>query len=492
MKKYTIKEDILNLIYCGTYAPGEKLPSIRSVADSYGCSITPVVEAYNDLAAIHIIESRPCSGYYVSEDYEEHPLLLQHRKIDSNWIERYSLLNDVAAGYAGNVVFSYDDIRYPFGATSGCIDFYPVQRYYREVVNATRRTLARGVNYQVSIHDVAELKHEIMKWMTDVGNAVTISELTIFQSVSNALLVAIRTCSEPGDTIALEAPGFIGSFFIASFLNQRILPVPSDPETGLDVDRFEKMLKAGEHPACLVCSSTYVNPTGASMPEENKKRLVALCAEHEIPIIEDDITGSISFETARPRPLKCYDRENVIYISGFGKSLLPEVRLAWAAPGRFADKMALHKHQLVAYANLTLQYAQASFMKSGGAALAFKNFRRNLQKIMKEQTEIINECFPLDHPLVCPKGGIYLWVPLAKGIDTEVLAKKSAARGITIAPAETFHTPEGMNHYCRINCVAVPWDDDAKNALRELGRIATDYYEQIQQKNGGKRSDKTE
>ena len=90
MKKYRIKEDILNLIYCGTYAPGEKLPSIRSVAESYGCSITPVVEAYNDLAATHIIESRPCSGYYVSEDYEEHPRLLQHQPIDTYQIELHT------------------------------------------------------------------------------------------------------------------------------------------------------------------------------------------------------------------------------------------------------------------------------------------------------------------------------------------------------------------------------------------------------------------
>ena len=45
---------------------GDKLPSLRTVALEKGVSITTVQQAYFELEARGLIESRPQSGYYVS------------------------------------------------------------------------------------------------------------------------------------------------------------------------------------------------------------------------------------------------------------------------------------------------------------------------------------------------------------------------------------------------------------------------------------------
>ena len=59
-----IKKDIT-----ANYQTGDKLPSIRNIATLYNLSKTTVESAYSQLYAEGYIESRPKSGYYVSELY---------------------------------------------------------------------------------------------------------------------------------------------------------------------------------------------------------------------------------------------------------------------------------------------------------------------------------------------------------------------------------------------------------------------------------------
>ena len=58
-----IKSDILT----GNMLCGERLPSLRSLAESLGVSITTVSQAYNQLAVEGYIEPRPHSGYYIKD-----------------------------------------------------------------------------------------------------------------------------------------------------------------------------------------------------------------------------------------------------------------------------------------------------------------------------------------------------------------------------------------------------------------------------------------
>lgn len=483
MKLYSIKEDIQNLIYCGTYAPGDKLPSIRAVADLYQCSVTPVSEAYSELVSEGLIESRQRSGYYVSETVRENPELIRNRQFIFKKTERFDLLDEIATGYSGNIVNAGDCIDYPFGATAANIRYYSTRDYYREVAHAAGRAPVGGGNYQTLLNDAPELKREIMKWMLPAVNTVDIAELSIVSSVNMAILLALGAVTEPGDTVAVESPGFTGFYFIAQFLKLNIAPIPTDPQTGLDVAAFiHAVTEEKQKIACLLLCPTYSNPTGAVMPDEEKQRLSRFCAENHIPIIEDDILGEISFEKVRPKSLKCYDPENVIYISGFGKTLSSEIRTAWLAPGKYADAIALKKHLSAAYVNPTLQLGLASYLKSGAANARLQNLREQVSRIMKEQVRIINQHFPLEKEVVPPNGGLYLWIPLKKEIDSFALSGKCAACGISIAPAVTFFAPKEDKNCFRQNCLAVYWDASAKKKLIQMGEIASELYRLVQLK----------
>lgn len=52
----------------GQYRPGDKLPSVRSAAEIYGCSVSTILRAYAELERTHTIYSIPQSGYYMVEN----------------------------------------------------------------------------------------------------------------------------------------------------------------------------------------------------------------------------------------------------------------------------------------------------------------------------------------------------------------------------------------------------------------------------------------
>lgn len=60
-----------------------------------------------------------------------------------------------------------------------------------------------------------------------------------------------------------------------------------------------------------------------------------MLARHEIPLIENNISGEIYFSEQRPTVAKAYDRKGLVLLcSSFSKDLCPGYRVGWVVPGR--------------------------------------------------------------------------------------------------------------------------------------------------------------
>lgn len=472
-KRETIEELILSMIRQGTLAPGEKLPSIRSIAAQCHVSMTPVTEAYENLVARHWIESRPRSGYYVCASPSENSQFNEAQSLYT--LEHYSLMDDFLYGYSQVALNADSNIVFPFGSTATSDLSYPNADFNASLIHTTQ-SFVHGGNYQVLSHDYLPLKRAIMKWMLPTQCKNSIDDLSLVNSVSEGLMLAIRSCTPPGSTIAIEAPGHVGFYFSAKFLNCSVIPVPSKPSTGLDVAAFESILSEGVRPACLVLTSNFSNPTGALMPDEEKIHLTSLCSYYKIPIIEDDILGDLYFTQSRPRPLKSFDDDNVIYISGFAKCLAPAIRLGYISAGKHAEKVAFQKHITVSYVNPYIQHALADYLEQDRASNYVNFFRKQLQANVEQYRNQILSSFPPGTTAAVPSGGPYLWVTLPDTINADVLSNRARAVGISIAPARLFNTTESMRNSFRINCAAINCDHMSRTAIRTLSVIANELW----------------
>src|SRR6185369_3716447 len=62
---HQLAEQIHALVRSGTLRAGERVPSVRRLSSQQGVSVSTVLQAYQRLEAIGVIEARPQSGYYV-------------------------------------------------------------------------------------------------------------------------------------------------------------------------------------------------------------------------------------------------------------------------------------------------------------------------------------------------------------------------------------------------------------------------------------------
>ncbi len=470
--KKDIENEILEMLHRGTLLPGDKLPSIRVMAKNFKVSMTPVIDAYNELMAKQLIESRPNSGYYISKSHEQiKDAVNLQRQITLNANEHYTLMDSFMAGYSELVFNVHNDLQFYFGTTSASSLLYPELGYNTSLLKSLRKAESSG-NFQVQVHDEVQLKKNIMKWMQPCQCKNRIDDISIVRSVTDGAMLAVRACARPGSYIAVEAPGHAGFYFIAKFLDCKIIPVPSHPGSGLDVYAFEKMLRQGASPSCLVLTSTFSNPTGALMSDHDKEYLTTLCARYQIPIIEDDILGDLYFTPERPRPLKSFDNDNVIYVSGFGKCLNPTLRLGYVSAGKHYEAFAFYKHISTSYTNPLLQQGLSDFIESGMAGKHVSFFRKTLRINVDSYREAILSSFPKGTQVEMPKGGPYLWVTLPNNISADELGELAKENGISIAPSRLFNAGDSMKSSFRFNCVALPFTSEALMAVERLGSLA--------------------
>ena len=148
-----------------------------------------------------------------------------------------------------------------------------------------------------------------------------------------AISLGLQAFLDPGDVVAMEAPTWNMVVGRVAQLDLQAVPIPMD-ENGLRIDLLEEQLRArrsrGRPIKLLYTVATFNSPTGTSMSESRRRRLVELAAEWQFVILEDDVYGDLRYDGARLPDLFSMDESGlVLKIGSFSKTIAPGLRLGW-------------------------------------------------------------------------------------------------------------------------------------------------------------------
>ncbi len=459
-----LADSLQALIADGTLRPGHRIPSVRRMAGSRGVSIATVLQAYTLLEARGYLEARPQSGFYVRPrlPFDAPEPRMARPMVKSSVVG----ISDLAAGF---MRASTEPSIVPLGGACPDPSLFPTAKLSRLLGAVGRDDPAMLGRYAMSAaYD--PLSREIARRYLQSGAPLSHEELIITLGCTEALNLALRAVTKPGDTVAVETPAYFGFFQILQSLGLRVLEVPTDPREGLCLDALRTALTHGEVKAVLTMPS-FQNPLGACMSDENKERLFRLLVEFDVVAIEDDIYGDLHFENERPKPLKAWDTDGrVILCSSFGKTLAPGLRVGWVAPGRYAERVRRLKMANTLGTPVVLQKTLSDFLRNGGYDHHLRSIRRAYHHQVQIFSQAILRAFPDGTRLSRPRGGFILWIELPTGIDTVRLHEDALARGINTAPGLLFSVKERYRHCLRMNC-GLPWTDRVADAIATLGRL---------------------
>jgi DNA-binding transcriptional MocR family regulator len=294
-----------------------------------------------------------------------------------------------------------------------------------------------------------------------------------------AINLALRAVTKPGDLVALESPTYYGFLQILQSLGLRALEIPTHPRSGISLEALE--LALAEHPVKAVLVMPNVsNPIGASMTDAAKKRLVELLAEKNVPLIEDHIYAELQFDAASSRspgrPAKAFDRSgNVMLCSSFTKTMAPGLKVGWIEPGRWRDSVRMLKFVSSGGQNELVELAVAELLESGGYERSLRQLRRRFESQVDVARGVIAESFPRGTRVTRPSGAYIVWVEFPKQVDSVVLFERLLERGITIAPGPMFSASQRYRNCMRLS-VGQAWAEKHERALREVGRLAQELF----------------
>ena len=469
---HQLADQIHELIRAGTLRAGDRVPSVRRLSNQQRVSVSTVLQAYQRLEDIGVIEARPQSGYYVRR------LSAAVQEPESSRPPKRALnveVNDLADAVLAH---ASDPGFVTFGSACAAPELFQLERVRRVLSSLARRD--RGALGRYGLPPGTErlrraIARRALEWgcRTDHRNFVTTT------GCMEAINLALRAVTKPGDLVALESPTYYGFLQILQSLGLRALEIPTHPRSGISLEALE--LALAEHPVKAVLVMPNVsNPIGASMTDAAKKRLVELLAEKNVPLIEDHIYAELQFDAASSRspgrPAKAFDRSgNVMLCSSFTKTLAPGLKVGWIEPGRWRDSVRMLKFVSSGGQNELVELAVAELLESGGYERSLRQLRRRFESQVDVARGVIAESFPRGTRATRPAGAYIVWVELPKGCDTVVLFEKLLERGITIAPGPMFSASQRYRNCMRLS-VGQAWAEKHERALREVGRLAQELF----------------
>lgn len=453
------------LIEQGTLRPGHRLPSVRRMSMQRDVSISTVLQAYALLENRGWIEARPQSGYYVRPRLPvDRPEPRMARPMAK---PSYVGVNDLTAEILSLAV---DPAYVPFGAACPDHTLFPTRKLARILAAVGRNDPALLGRYAMNLaYD--PLAREIARRYLQAGCPLSHDELVVTLGCTEALNLAMRAVTKPGDTIAVETPAYFGFLETIRSLGLKALEIPTGPREGICLDATRAALANNEVKAVIVMPS-FSNPLGSCMPDEKKARLYQILAEFDVPAIEDDIYGDLHFGERRPKPLKAWDTEGrVILCSSFSKTLAPSLRVGWCAPGRYLERVRRLKFTNTLGTPVVLQKTVSDFLRNGGYDHHLRSIRRAYHHQLHLFSQAILRYFPEATRLSRPEGGYVLWVEMPAGVDTLRLHREALQHRINTAPGALFSVKDRYRNCLRVNC-GVPWSDTVDAAIRTLGELA--------------------
>ncbi|WP_105166560.1 aminotransferase-like domain-containing protein [Pseudoalteromonas sp. T1lg23B] len=447
----------------GVLRPGEKLPSLRVMAQKLAVSIPTVKQAYQALEAQGKVVAKEKSGYFLQAAQVSHAMPKRSRlSTQPIVVNKQCLIEQV-----------YQAIHQPHVVPLGIANPVAVASTDKILAKLMRRAMNMAgqamVNYG-AIDGLPELKRQIVKRYLDMGLVVSPEEIVITNGAQEALAIALQCVTSAGDVVAIESPSYFGVVELIESLGLKAVEIPLCPDDGLWLADLERAMNKQNIKACIF-STSINNPLGSYMPDERRAQLVKLLEHHQVTLIEDDVYGDLHFTQQRGKPARYFSTTgNVITCSSFSKTAAPSYRIGWLIAPQVIGPAKRLKRAFSCSSSLMNQWVLADYLACGEYDRHLKLLRKRLLVAKEHMVMALRQYFPDFVRVSEPKGGCVLWLDLGAQYDGTKLFHLALSHGISIAPGVLFSASDKYKSCIRIS-YGVVWDHETEQAIAQLGQL---------------------
>jgi DNA-binding transcriptional MocR family regulator len=404
---------IEELAESGHLKPGTRLPSIRSLAGEFSCSLNTVIKAYKVLEFSHRIYAVSKSGYYLVEDYP-------YKKQTGSAVPAYDFLS------AGP-----DKHAMPYLDYKHCMN-QAIDRYKEDMFTYS------------DLLGLPSLREELARHLRDLQVFTDSSRIAVTTGSQQALHLLIRLPFPNGKrTILTEQPAHPS--FIESVRDQPCLGIDIGRD-GPDLEQLEAIFQ-NEEIKFFYLVSRFHNPTGHSYTNEERRKIVELAERYDVYIVEDDYMGDLDPDLKQDPMFAYQPNGRVIYTKSFSKTLLPGLRLGLAVlPTELIEGFTRAKFAADVHTPVITQGALEIYLKNG----MFGAHIEKIRDLYRKKGEVLCGAYRAFMRqgtfYTCPASGFYSTVRLPSSLKAGDLIQRLKEKNVLTQSTKSMYLKEFIRY----------------------------------------------
>jgi len=253
----------------------------------------------------------------------------------------------------------------------------------------------------------------------------------------------------PGDEVIVERPTYDRTLLSLRERGARLHAVELEPD-GIDTNALAGLLRGDSgpptpRPKLAHIIPNFQNPAGYTLSPAKRRALLALAAEHDFRVFEDDPYIDLRFSGETLPTMLSMDPEHVVYASSFSKTVCPGIRVGYlVGPPELIAAVARLATNTYISPSMVAQSIVYEFCASGAIDSSIETVRTALAKRALTLDVALRRELP-EAELVPPEGGYFMWVTLPAGTDVHALHKAAAERGVSFVKGTDFMLEGGEN-----------------------------------------------
>lgn len=463
-----ITDRIRSSIEAGELQVDDRLPPDRELARLLKLDRSTIARAYNKLESDGYVFSHVGRGTFVADVARRTP----GGSADSTfyppsqwttaspatgkfvWDDKFSRATRSVASIVARQV--------PPGPQSGdCIElsagsptdeFFPQSDFGEIVGDILRSSNSQDMFGYSAPEGHPELRKQVQYYLQRQGIEAGDDQILILSGSQQGIDLVARTLLDVDDVVLMEDPSYFWALCNFTASGARCLPVAVDDE-GLRLDQFESIAsRIGAK--LLYTMPSFQNPTGTTMPQYRRKKLIELAAKYNIAILEDNFVGDLCYEQPA-QPLKSQDEYGcVIYQGTFSKALCPGLRLGWlVAPQPAMERLRLAKRTCDLSTNSMAQVILAEYLRRGlydaHLAVVLQEYKARLDAMCAAIDQYASQWISY----VKPSGGMFVWGKLPPGYSARELLPFAEREGVTFGPGDVFYVSGSRSECLRLTFI---------------------------------------
>lgn len=271
------------------------------------------------------------------------------------------------------------------------------------------------------------------------GLPAVAGEILVTTGSQQALGLVADVLIDPGDSVLVESPSYLAALQSFSLAGARLVPVPCD-EDGIDPDLLSELI-AKHRPKFLYLVPTFQNPTGRSMPDDRRRRLAQVAAEHGLWLVEDDPYGELRYDGDPLKPIAAYPGagDRTVSVSSLSKVLAPGLRIGFLrAPEALLRPLAIAKQAADLHTSTVDQHAARASLQAADIDEHIDRICAAYRLRRDALLAGLAAALPVGSTFNRPAGGMFVWARLPEGWDASALLVAALRHDVAFVPGAPF------------------------------------------------------